>query len=360
MNSTAFFNRTKQHFKEKKPFVVFRKSASVDDEKFHLKGIFQQHQQLYTTTDFSESGFVMAPFQSAHNKAVLIPTHQAEIIETSYKKKVLKKDKNFKSIQFLNDFKKEHIQLVSAGIEAIKQKKFEKVVLSEKLQTSFRAHPLKTFRRLLHKYPTAFVYCWYHPKVGLWMGATPERLLKIKDDVLKTVSLAGTKPVIENQKPNWTQKEIDEQQFVTDFIQETLAPNVTDLNVEGLHTIQAGKLWHLKNNISAKLEDKSLLKKVLLGIHPTPAVCGYPKLKAQNFIITNELHDREFYAGFLGELNLNTETIQTDLFVNLRCMKVTKNHCNLYVGGGIVKDSNPLNEWIEIINKSKTMSAVLY
>src|SRR5699024_7467990 len=114
----------------------------------------------------------------------------------------------------------------------------KKVVLSRKLDYPFQADILDTFKRMLFTYRTAFVYCWFHPKVGLWLGATPETLLKVKGDEFKTMALAGTKPADGNALPNWTQKEIEEQQYVTDFIEEILKGNVNQLQIGKVNNIR--------------------------------------------------------------------------------------------------------------------------
>src|SRR5699024_2765633 len=123
----------------------------------------------------------------------------------------------------------EHLHLVEQGINAITQGKLKKVVLSRKITVPITHAPFTLFQRLLKKYPTAFVYCWYHPKVGLWLGATPETLIKVTGKTLKTMALAGTKPAQPNTKPQWTSKEIEEQQFVTDFIADTLKDKINGL-----------------------------------------------------------------------------------------------------------------------------------
>jgi isochorismate synthase len=120
------------------------------------------------------------------------------------------------------------------------------------------------------------------------------------------------------------------------------------------------------------------LEKLISAIHPTPAVCGLPKGSAKKFILENENYNREFYTGFLGELNLK-KTLQRNgnrknrenqayasitktsaLFVNLRCMKLEAKQAVLFVGGGITKDSNPVAEWEETSNKAQTMKSVLF
>jgi isochorismate synthase len=78
---------------------------------------------------------------------------------------------------------------------------------------------------------------------------------------------------------------------------------------------------------------------VISVLHPTPAVCGLPKQEAKDFILENE-GTTEYYTGFLGELNkegFNKDTLKSDLYVNLRCMKIKDNQAHLYMGCGITK-----------------------
>src|SRR5690606_28990981 len=199
---------------------------------------------------------------------------------------------------------------------------------------------VNSFKLLVQFYPTAFKYCAFHPEIGLWMGATPEQLLKVRDISIQTVALAGTKTK-DKIDEDWGEKEKVEQQLVTDFILESLEPFIAEKSVSKPYTHQAGNLLHIKTDISAQLKDKSQLVEVLNVLHPTPAVCGFPKENAKDFILENEGYNREFYAGFLGELNYEAENIESnnsDLFVNLRCMKIENNIANIYVGCGITKD----------------------
>ncbi len=81
-----------------------------------------------------------------------------------------------------------------------------------------------------------------------------------------------------------------------------------------------------------------------------------PKAASLQFIGQKEGYDRQFYSGFLGEIEANN---QVDLFVNLRCMKLENEQAHIYVGCGITKDSQPDLEFAETINKSQTMKQVL-
>jgi isochorismate synthase len=176
------------------------------------------------------------------------------------------------------------------------------------------------------------------------------------------MSLAGTQKLQGTKEIVWEKKEIEEQQFVTDFILNNLKDLVSEVSVSSPYTIQAGTLTHIKTDIEGVINESSSLKEVVSVLHPTPAVCGLPKETAKDFIIQNEGYEREYYTGFLGELNkegFNKGEIKSDLYVNLRCMQIKDNQAHLYVGCGITKDSIPEKEWNESVNKSVTMKKIL-
>jgi isochorismate synthase len=211
-------------------------------------------------------------------------------------------------------------------------------------------------------YPTAFKYCFFHPEIGMWAGASPEQFLKINQETLQTVALAGTQALTDSTEIVWQEKEIEEQQLVTDFITQSLANKVSELTVSSPYSIQAGNLWHIKTDITARIGSDSNLEEIIKALHPTSAVCGLPKAAAKDFILQNEPYDRSYYSGFLGELNIDLATFRTeqsDLFVNLRCMKINDKQVELFIGCGITKDSVPEAEFIETVNKSMTMRKVL-
>ncbi len=341
------FSQIEKALANKLPFVVYSKPNSTT-----IKGWFQNNVDLYTSENYNESGFIFAPFNDK-NPSVLIPENQSLFTQEEINiDNSLITSNNF-DIDYSSE--KNHTQLVQKGIDAIENSLFKKVVLSRKEEIEIeRFKPLETLKKLLNTYPTAFVYLWFHPKVGMWLGATPETLVKINDDMFSTMSLAGTQVFNNSVKATWQTKEIEEQQFVTDYITDKLSKVCNTVNTSETKTIKAGNLLHLQTVIAGqKNVDNSVLIKTL---HPTPAVCGLPLEPSKKFILEKENYSREFYTGFLGELNLKKTS---ELFVNLRCMKVKDNTATIFVGGGITKDSNPKKEWEETVAKTNTMKNIL-
>lgn len=355
MNSTDFFKKAKTHLERNQAFVLYRKPGDPHSHRVTLNAFFQNNRNAYRVVDFKESGFVMAPFD-LEEKAYLLPLKDSERIKAGYRQNEFPIGETHQITQSTSKAHAFHLKLVEKGIQAITANKLEKVVLSRTHTAHTVKDPFSIFQGLLKLYPTAFVYCWFHPKEGFWLGATPEILLNVQQNRLKTVSLAGTKSALENPEPQWTSKEIEEQQLVTRFIENTLKNQVKNLKTSPLESVRAGNLWHLKNTVSAQLTTPDDLGNIIRAIHPTPAVCGLPKLAAKEFILKNEDYSRQFYAGFLGELNTDESC---DLFVNLRCMKMKDEACDLFVGGGIVTGSNPESEWQETLNKAGTILRAL-
>lgn len=347
--------KIQQYKKQNLPFVVYRKP----NEKV-VSAFFQKTNDLFYITDYQESGFVFTPFNDTF-QSVLIPESQSDFLQEKINISTMCSSDNVVLHSVNENSKKQHIDLVEKGIEAIKQQQFKKVVLSRKEVLDVPNFDLlETYQRLLVKYPTAFVYVWFHPKVGLWLGATPETLIKVKDNEFETMSLAGTQPYNGTLNVKWQEKELEEQQFVTDYIVGNLASVSEALTISEVKTIKAGSLLHLQTTITGTI--KTQTSDLVGRLHPTPAVCGLPKQTSKEFIIKKEDYNREFYTGFLGELNLvnSKDEKSSNLYVNLRCMQIKNTQAEIYVGGGITKDSNAQNEWKETVAKSQIMKHILF
>lgn len=352
--------KAKKQFQEKLPFVLYCKPYSSE-----LIGFFQRNDTVFSVVDFTEKGFVLSSFDGT--KTHLIPENESEVLRVTLEKK--ENAISQKEFTIVDTLAKNHFEnLVTKGIQSIKNNEFKKVVLSRKETVEVANFDLlSTFEKLVQLYPSTFVYCFYHPKIGTWLGATPEQLLKATDTIFETISLAGTQKDVGSSEIIWEKKEKEEQQFVTDYIVSKLESVASGVLVTEPYSIKAGSIWHIRTDISGRLNSDSSLQKAIRLLHPTPAVCGLPKESAKAFILENEHYDRSFYTGFLGELNssFSSNSISSDLFVNLRCMQIEDdlNHAitkaYLYMGCGITKDSIPENEWEESVNKSMTMKKVL-
>jgi len=253
--------------------------------------------------------------------------------------------------------KSQHIEIIEASLRSLKDNLLQKVVISRKEEITIdKVTPLLYFKKILALYPNTFCYCWYHPEIGMWLGATPETLVKLEANRFETMALAGTMPFTGSLEVNWGAKEREEQQYVVDSILNELKEVTTTITKGTTQTQRAGSLLHLKTPISGELNSVQGIQALIELLHPTPAVCGLPKNKSKAYILKNEAYDRKYYTGFLG--NVDPE-YTSHLFVNLRCMELEGNNIHIYAGGGLTALSDAEKEWEETRNKSQIMKRVL-
>ncbi|MGQ3132003.1 MAG: chorismate-binding protein [Flavobacteriales bacterium] len=247
---------------------------------------------------------------------------------------------------------------VNLAVQAMEQGEFQKVVLSRpKWKAGVSAKQTGTLlRELCAAYPLSFVCLFHHPQLGCWITATPELLLNRSGNTLQTVSLAGTR-VSAEAAGAWGSKELAEQQWVTDYIQQVLEDNgVQELDRQGPETLKTGHIEHLRTRFSGRINNEHTFAEVLKALHPTPAVGGVPKERAAAFINMQEGYDRQLYSGFCGPVHVDGSA---SLFVQLRTARIYTNGTLYFVGAGITAASQAEAEWEETENKYRILAQFL-
>ena len=254
---------------------------------------------------------------------------------------------------------------VRQAVDHIRDGWFEKVVLSrfEDIELNDDFNPWAFFERICKAYPNAFCSISHLPGKGVWIGASPELLIADDNNRFQTIALAGTKLLEKNRKLKemaWTHKEIEEQALVSRHIVNCFKKiRLREFHEYGPKTINFGLLAHLKTEFEVDYHEvrfDHLADQMLELLHPTSAVCGMPVKNAKSWINDVEEYDREFYAGFLGPVDYHEST---DLFVNLRCIKVQNNTARVYAGAGITEESIPQKELKETEMKIQAMKQFL-
>ena len=356
------------YIQQKSPFALYRFPES---NKLHL--IAQPSKTktaIATEEDFTQQkGFVFAPFVNGKYPALFITAEKeftfqnfdesVEMRNDLYAHPIISVSEN----NYTPTTKEEYISNVTESIENIKSGVLEKVVISgisiKEVTTDFDI--VNYYENLCKQYPNVLVYLFFSIESGLWVGATPEPLLQFNDKQLKTVSLAGTKSLKnKNAETPWQQKEIDEQYLVTKHIQDCFQQHFSEpLEISETKTISTGHLLHLRTDFKLQSQNGSLQKhffSFLKDLHPTPAVGGSDKSTAIAHILKTEKHERAYYTGYLGPVNVEGNS---NLYVNLRCLKHENNKLILFTGAGITADSIPEKEWEEIQLKAETLLKVL-
>lgn len=252
----------------------------------------------------------------------------------------------------------EHLHIVNQAIAAIQAGQLTKVVISRvkeiSLKQSIEGSIDRIFDALCEKYPLACVFAYRMNVHSVWVGATPEVLVTKKGNLFSTMALAGTRLAQEIQS-DWGEKEKHEQKVVTDFINQRIQQNGgTGVELKGPYTVQAAHLEHIRTDIQFS-SDKRISDWIHV-FHPTPAICGMPVETAKSFILSHEKHLRRMYAGYFLVENQQGDGMA---FVQLRCMEIAYSKAFIYVGGGIMGNSDAAAEWIETENKAMVMQRVL-
>jgi len=315
--------------------------------------------ELHSLTELNgKQGFVVAPFEvKAGQPVVLIQgeTSRVEIPSKSFQGYLMPHSSQL-TPQYKIDFANYHSQL--------EKDTFRKIVLArcadEKVPDG--VEPMELFYRACELYPRLFIALVETEKSGCWLTATPEILLDGRGDDWRTIALAGTMKLEDDQLDGegetltWSTKNIQEQRIVATYITECLEQFTGEFREEGPRTVRAANLVHLRSDFTFRLGQQNHIGDLLQALHPTPAVCGLPKREAFQFIVKNEHTPRRYYSGFMGPLGQE----ETHLYVSLRCMNIEHDVCHLYAGGGLLKDSAEEQEWLETEAKMETMKRLLY
>lgn len=256
--------------------------------------------------------------------------------------------------------KKEWQQTLQKNIDAFDEGEgaYEKVVLARK--TSFIFHPTLNpyaiISRLKNLTSNCFLFGIQINDELAFIGASPERLYKRVGNNIQTEAIAGTRPrgatpeedkKLQDELKN-SPKDAKEHQLVVDMIQNTLEPLCTNLNIEqGTEVLPSRRGHHLVTGFQGQLSGGTDDGALIQALHPTPAVAGCPTELALKTIREDESFSRGWYCGPVGYIGKDC----AEFVVAIRSGLVHNNVLHLFSGAGIVKGSDPDEEWEEIENK---------
>ncbi|HEY1296311.1 MAG TPA: isochorismate synthase [Chloroflexota bacterium] len=227
-----------------------------------------------------------------------------------------------------------------------------KVVLASAMQVPTRATLETALRQLAADYPSCTIFALATAD-ACFLGATPERLVGMHDGTATTMALAGSAPrgastaedqAIAQRLLN-DPKERSEHSVVVDAMCESLAPLTSRLVADVEPRIHAlANVQHLITPIRAQVCKGRGVLDLVAGLHPTPAVGGYPRAAALELIRDREGLDRGWYAGPIGWVDARGEG---EFVVGLRSALVRGEATTLFAGCGIMADSDPPTEYAE-------------
>ncbi|WP_320824883.1 isochorismate synthase [Reinekea sp.] len=246
---------------------------------------------------------------------------------------------------------------VAQTLKAIEQGKIEKAVLARRVDlTLARAANLpELLARWRNKNPHSFSFLLSQPG-WRFLGCSPERLFRRRHQRLDTEAIAGTLPRGATRAEDFcygqqllTDPKLRlEHRLVGDFIGQQLKPYCADIDTQcKTHILKLSAIQHLCQPIQASLTPGVPNHALLQALHPTPAVCGYPRQVAHHLINALEPVGRGWYSGAVGVVS----DAGAEFAVAIRSALSHNNQLFCYSGVGIVEGSVAEQEWQELESK---------
>jgi menaquinone-specific isochorismate synthase len=256
---------------------------------------------------------------------------------------------------------------VTRGLAGIAAGDYQKIVLAraQRLSTADSFHPLSVLNHLRQRFPGCYAFSVANPHGQSFIGASPERLVRVAAGRLNTEALAGSAPRGQTASEDAAlargllQSEKDRREHR--LVIESIARRLGDLGVKLEHPEQPrllglANVQHLHTPISAAMPAGVHILDLVARLHPTPAVGGTPRQPALAAIRRLEPFERGLYAGAIGWVDHRGGG---EFFVGIRSALIDAHSATLYAGAGIVAGSTPEKEFAETELKFKALTEAL-
>ena len=236
------------------------------------------------------------------------------------------------------------------------------VVLSQRFQTQLTKSPLEIYKKLRITNPSPFMYFFNFSDFQI-IGASPEILVRLRNNKVTVRPIAGTRPRGKNKKMDKfykkdllkDKKELAEHLMLLDLGRNDVG-KVAKINsvkvTENFKIEKYSHVMHIVSNVEGVFNKKNSKIDTLLSGFPAGTVSGAPKIKAMEIIDSLEKTKRKVYAGGIGYFSANGDF---DTCIALRTALAKENKFYVQAGAGIVADSKPENEYRETVNKAKAL-----
>ena len=261
-----------------------------------------------------------------------------------------------------NTSKSSFLNMVKKAKNFIKIGDIFQVVLSQRFEAKLSKDPIDIYKKLRVTNPSPFMFFFNFPDFQI-IGASPEILVRLRDNKITVRPIAGTRP----RGKNYIQDKFYEKDLLNDKKELSEHLMLLDLGrndagkVSKINTVKVTEsftieryshVMHIVSNVTGVYNNKYSKFKSLLAGFPAGTVSGAPKIRAMEIIDQLEKTKRKVYAGGIGYFSANGEF---DTCIALRTAMVKNKKFYVQAGAGIVADSVPLKEYEETVNKAKAL-----
>ena len=317
------------------------------EKKIHFIRNFFKEEQVKNYFEIFES------IKSDIENLILL-ANSKNFYEREEKKSKIKVKSNISKKRFLNN--------VIKAKQYIKKGDIFQVVLSQRFKARLKKDPIEVYKKLRVTNPSPFMY-FFNFKDFQIIGASPEILVRLRDNQITIRPIAGTRPRGKNKKEDIfyekdllkDKKELAEHLMLLDLGRND-AGRVSKINsvkvTERFKIERYSHVMHIVSNVVGRFNNKFSKFDTLLSGFPAGTVSGAPKIRAMEIIDELENTKRKVYAGGIGYF---TAAGEFDTCIALRTAVVKDGFLYAQAGAGIVADSKPINEYIETENKAKAL-----
>lgn len=294
-----------------------------------------------------------------YNKAVMELHHLVELLRNGEKKQE-PGGKLLGEVTPLFD-KARFCAMVEQAKCFIREGEIFQIVLSNRLSAPFEGSLFNTYRVLRTINPSPYMFYFSGTDVEV-AGASPETLVKLENNVLRTFPLAGTRPRGSTEEEDQLlekelledEKELAEHNMLVDLGRNDLGKisKFGTVQVESLHSIERfSHVMHIGSTVRGEIrEDKDALD-AIEAVLPAGTLSGAPKIRACQLIGELEKNKRGIYGGAIGYIDF---TGNMDTCIAIRIAYKKNGKVFVRSGAGIVADSVPEKEFEECLNKAKS------
>ncbi|WP_037919396.1 anthranilate synthase component I family protein [Sulfurihydrogenibium subterraneum] len=287
------------------------------------------------------------------------------LIYLEFHKKYTEIERNFKNsfVSKIKDItynteKDEFIKKVNIAKKYIENGDFYQINLSHRIDINGYFNKDAIFFNLINIQPTDYMMLIKNPEFSL-ISASMELFLEKNGNLIKTKPIKGTvkktgNPELDKklkEELRTSQKEQAENLMITDLMRNDLGKVANNIKVENLFEItEYSTLYQMSSTVSGILKEGLSIDEIIKNTFPPGSITGAPKKRSMEIIEELEDKRRSVYCGATVLIKPNLDFVMS---VAIRQILFKKDKAYIYVGSGIVSDSNPVKEWEETLLKAK-------
>jgi para-aminobenzoate synthetase component 1 len=267
------------------------------------------------------------------------------------------------SISLRSNFTHEgYVSAVESVREYIKAGDIFQANISQRFEADMPLPPYELYRRLRQINPAPFASYLNFDDLAV-VGASPERFLRVRGDLVETRPIKGTRPRGEDTASDESLarelinsvKDNAEHVMIVDLERNDLGRvcRYGTVKVSELAALERyATVFHLTSTVEGRLRPEKNIIDLLKATFPGGSITGAPKVRAMEIIDELEPTRRSVYTGSIGYIGFDGTL---DLNIVIRTILVKDGTAYFQVGGGVVYDSDPEGEYRETLDKAKAL-----